>query len=273
MTTNDQMPRVSPDWLAQREAADGAARATDLVAAVRRVVAGAPRLVVHDLGSGTASMARWLAPQLPGPQHWVLHDRDADLLEWAAADMPVVASDGTPVKVETRHGDVTALTVDDLSDAALVTASALLDLLTADEVDRIAAACGATPALFTLSVTGRVALDPPDPLDTRVAAAFHAHQRRTVAGRRLLGPDAPEALVGAYAGRGVATTVSPSPWRLPGGSGELLAQWFADWVGAAVEQEAALAAPVAWYAGRRRAEMAAGRLRAIVGHVDVLARP
>lgn len=273
MTTNDQMPRVSPAWLAQREAADGAARAADLVAAVRRVIAGAPRLVVHDLGSGTASMARWLAPQLPGRQHWVLHDRDADLLEWASADVPGTASDGTAVKVETRHGDVGALTADDLADAALVTAAALLDLLTADEVDRIAAACGDAPTLFTLSVTGRVALDPADPLDAWVAAAFNAHQRRTVAGRRLLGPDAPEALVGAYARRGVSTTISPSPWRLGAGSGPLLARWFADWVGAAVEHEPALAAPIAPYARRRRAEMAAGRLRAVVGHVDVLARP
>ena len=36
--------------------------------------------VVHDLGSGTGGMPRWLAPLSPRPQHWVLHDRDADLL-------------------------------------------------------------------------------------------------------------------------------------------------------------------------------------------------
>ena len=44
--------------------------------------------VIHDLGCGTGAMGRWLAPLLPGPQHWVLHDRDADLLEVAAADVP-----------------------------------------------------------------------------------------------------------------------------------------------------------------------------------------
>ena len=47
---------------------------------VRARLPGDRPLVVHDLGSGTGSMARWLAPRLPGPQHWVLHDRDADLL-------------------------------------------------------------------------------------------------------------------------------------------------------------------------------------------------
>ena len=46
------------------------------------------RCGVHDLGSGTGSMARWLAPRLPGPQHWVLHDRDAGLLARAAGTLP-----------------------------------------------------------------------------------------------------------------------------------------------------------------------------------------
>ena len=61
-------------------------------------------MVVHDLGSGTGSMGRWLAPLLDGPQHWVLHDRDPDLLH-VAADAPAPASaDGSPVTVETRAG-------------------------------------------------------------------------------------------------------------------------------------------------------------------------
>ena len=42
-------------------------------------------LVIHDLGGGSGAMGRWLAPRLPGPQHWVVHDRDADLLELAVA--------------------------------------------------------------------------------------------------------------------------------------------------------------------------------------------
>ena len=33
-------------------------------------------------------MGRWLAPLLDGPQHWVLHDRDPDLLGVAAHDRP-----------------------------------------------------------------------------------------------------------------------------------------------------------------------------------------
>ena len=87
-----------------------------------------------------------------------------------------------------------------------MTASALLDLLTADEVDALADACVAAgcPALLTLSVTGSVGFFPSEPLDAVFAAAFDAHQRRTVDGRRLLGPDAGAAAESAF-DRGAAS--------------------------------------------------------------------
>ncbi|NUT57736.1 MAG: SAM-dependent methyltransferase, partial [Agromyces sp.] len=62
---------VSSDWLAVREAEDSRARSRELaLAASGRLLSGP--VVVHDLGSGTGSMMRWLAPLLPGPQAWVL---------------------------------------------------------------------------------------------------------------------------------------------------------------------------------------------------------
>ncbi len=50
--------------------------------------------------------------------------------------MPAAAADGSPVTVQTREADITRLTAADLAGASLVTASALLDLLTVDEVER-----------------------------------------------------------------------------------------------------------------------------------------
>ncbi len=58
--------------------------------------------MIHDLGCGTGAMGRWLAPLLPGAQHWVVHDRDADLLALAAAEHPGPAADGAAV---TRRGE------------------------------------------------------------------------------------------------------------------------------------------------------------------------
>ena len=69
--------RVSSQWLDLREPADAAARSRDLVEHVRRQLPAAGRLVIHDLACGSGSMGRWLAPLLPGPQLWVMHDRDA----------------------------------------------------------------------------------------------------------------------------------------------------------------------------------------------------
>ena len=80
--------RVSPEWLQLREPADAAARSAELAERLGRHLATAGRLVIHDLGGGSGAMGRWLAPRLPGPQHWVVHDRDADLLELAVADGP-----------------------------------------------------------------------------------------------------------------------------------------------------------------------------------------
>jgi SAM-dependent methyltransferase len=266
-------PRCTPEWLGLREGADAAARAPELVEPVRRRLAGAPRPVIRDLGCGTGSMGRWLAGRLPGPQHWIMYDRDPALLDHAAATMVGAAADGAPVTVATRRRDVTTLTADDLAGTALVTASALLDLLTREEVDRIAAACvgAACPALLTLSVVGRVTLTPADPLDEEIAAAFNAHQRRVTGGRRLLGPDAPDAAVEAFARRGAAVLVRPSPWRLGPERAALTGEWLRGWVGAAREQRPALAAPAAGYLRRRLAAAAAGELRVTVGHSDLLA--
>jgi hypothetical protein len=247
----------SSTWLTLREPADAAARATALIGRA----ALTPPLVIRDLGCGTGSLGRWLAPRLPGPQHWILQDRDPALLDHAATHLP----DG--VTVETQLGDVTTLTGDDLKSTSLITCSALLDLLTAGEVGALAAACAVhgTPVLFTLSVLGEVSFDPAHELDAEIAAAFNAHQRRTVGGRRLLGPDAAGATAAAFTAAGANVTVAPSPWRL-GPDSPLAAEWLRGWLEAAGEQRPDL--PLDDY----RAMRAKTPYAVTVGHADLVAR-
>lgn len=266
--------RVASDWLDLREGADAAARARELVGQLRRRLPAGGELVVHDLACGTGAMGRWLAPRLPGRQRWVVHDRDADLLEAAAVDRPRGA-DGAPVEVEVRRSDITRLVAADLAGAGLVTASALLDLLTRDELGVLVDLCAAAgcPVLLTLSVVGHVELTPADPLDARVAAAFDAHQRRMTARGRLLGPDAVAAAVQGFRRAGSEVLVRPSPWRLAASRAALTAEWFTGWLDAAREQEPALAAGTELYARRRLAAARAGRLVVRVGHADLLALP
>ena len=265
--------RVPSAWLDLREGADAAARARELVGRLRRQLPPGD-LVVHDLACGTGAMGRWLAPRLSGRQRWILHDRDADLLDVAASALPR-AADSARVDVEVRHGDITRLSAADLAGADLVTASALLDLLAAEELRVLIDVCtgAGCPALLTLSVVGRVQLTPADPLDARVAAAFDAHQRRTTARGRLLGPDAVAAAVQGFRRAGSEVLVRPSPWRLAASQAGLAAEWLAGWVGAACEQEPGLAAATELYTRRRLADARAGRLVVRVEHADLLALP
>ena len=267
--------RVTEEWLALREPADAEARSTQLVRRLQQMHVASAEHVIHDLGCGSGSMGRWLAPMLDGPQHWVLHDRDADLLDRAAGDPPGAAADGRPVSVRTRQGDLSGLTPDDLAPATLVTASALLDMMTADEVEHLVHLCVAAgcPALLTLSVTGRVELTPSDALDARLGAAFDDHQRRTVGGRALLGPDAVRVAVQRFRDLGAEVVTRPSPWRLDPRRPGLTAQWLAGWVGAACEQRPELTAAAAEYHARRAEQLADGRLGVMVHHLDLLAVP
>jgi hypothetical protein len=268
--------RVSPEWLVLREPADAAARSAELVERLGRHLPAAGRLVIHDLGGGSGAMGRWLAPRLPGPQHWVVHDQDAGLLKLAVADALGPAADGAAVTVEARRSDITRLAPGDLARASLIAASALLDMLTADELAGMLGACtgiGCCPMLLALTVVGRVALTPADPLDARMAAAFNAHQRRTTKARRLLGPDAVAAAVNELRGTGAEFVVRPSPWRLDAAHADLTAEWFGGWVAAACEQEPALAALAGAYRDRRLAQAAAGELAVTVDHADLLVLP
>lgn len=172
------MTAFAPAWLYLREPADAAARATELVDTLRENLPEGD-LVIRDLGCGTGSLGRWLAARLPGTQRWILHDEDAELLTRARTSLPAAALDGSPVAVVAEQRDVTALRAADLAGTSLVTASALLDLLTEDEVAALATAIveAGCAALLMLSVTGRVELSPADPLDSALSASFNAHQQ------------------------------------------------------------------------------------------------
>jgi hypothetical protein len=263
---------VSTDWLALREQADGRSRSRRLARAAGRRV-HAP-LVVHDLGSGTGSMMRWLAPLLPGPQTWVLHDWNGELLE-TAASVPAFDARGERAQVTTSVEHFEHLRPDHLAGASLVTASALLDVLTRDEVDAIVAACVAAgaPTFLSLTVNGRVRIEPADPGDRVFEAAFNDHQRRVEDGRRLLGPGAVSAAVEAFQKAGWTTRVAGAGWRLGAADRALAEEWLDGWVGAAVEQRPALAEWGEEYLMNRRRQLAAGVLRAVIHHADLLAFP
>ena len=74
--------RFAADWLALREPFDHAARSVALARRLARSAAAGARGCV-DLGGGTGSMFRFLAPIIGRGQDWILLDADAALLDEA----------------------------------------------------------------------------------------------------------------------------------------------------------------------------------------------
>ena len=181
--------RFDADWLALREGADAAARARELTDLAANWLCGRGHVpyACVDLGTGSGSNPRFLAPRLPGPQSWRLLDHDAALLERAARDCADLRdAAGNPVVLRPECRDLSALTAADLGGADLVCASALIDLVGASWLDRLAEACASAGAavLFSLSVDGewccrRGGAEDGDPDDALVRSAFNAHQRAT----------------------------------------------------------------------------------------------
>jgi hypothetical protein len=265
---------VSTEWLALREPEDAGARSLDLAVAAAAMLPDGP-IVVHDLGSGTGSMMRWLAPHLPGPQTWILHDWNAGLIERAIDGPRPRDRDNAAISVISQPGNLADLRAADLAGASLVTASALLDVLTSRETRAIVDACvGARcPALFTLSVTGEVRLSPRDELDAGFEHAFNAHQLREAGGRQQLGRYGAPIARGLFTQAGWNVRPSTTMWRLDHRRPRLLSEWFSGWVDAAVEQDSELRSAAARYRQLRTSQIERGELTAHVRHVDLLAWP
>ena len=265
---------VSSDWLALREPEDARARSLKLALAAAGRLGPGP-IVIHDLGSGTGSMMRWLAPLLPGPQTWVLHDWNANLVERATSGGVPLDRERRPVSVRARPGELAHLDPDDLDGASLVTASALLDVLTSQELRAVVGACVAVgcPVLLSLSVTGEVRLDPRDPRDEAFQALFNAHQQRSAGQRRLVGPSGVLQAQRLFLEAGWNIRSTATLWRLGEHNRRLLGQWFDGWLDAALDQRADLHVEGAGYRTLRSSQLRRGALSAVVVHTDLLAWP
>ena len=266
--------RATVDWLALREPADAVARSRTLLVELTGQLSSrrerwlvADPMVVHDLGSGTGSMRRWLAPRLPWPQQWVQHDRDVRLA--AAGQEGVLAEHGRLITCDCELADLTA---DHLAGAELITCSALLDVLTTTAADRLVAVAAGVrvPLLLTLTVIGRVGLDPADPLDQALGTAFDDHQRRRSEAGQLLGPDAVPYVSARLGELGASVRIEPSPWQLGSGFRTLTGTWLDGWLATAVEQDPTLTGAAERYRARRRAQLDAGLLTVTVEHSDLL---
>src|SRR5437660_1043269 len=125
------MTEFTADWLALREAVDAASRSMRLT---RSVAAALPRyraIDILDLGAGTGANVRYLAGKLPLPQRWLLVDHDQGLLSRAPRAWSAQCLDLQHAVRDERL----------FAGRALVTASALLDLVSDTWLQALVARC------------------------------------------------------------------------------------------------------------------------------------
>jgi SAM-dependent methyltransferase len=264
------MSGFSANWLALREPYDVRARNRDVLDSVATAAAGGTVAVV-DLACGTGSTLRAIAPRLPPRQDWRLVDNDLSLLARAAAGKAIPGIAVTRIPVDLTRDLEAALD----GPVNLVTASALLDLVSPEWLERLVTEVAARrlPFYAALNYDGRVSFDPADPLDGAVIAAVNLHQQTDKGFGPALGPRAAEAAIKRFQAAGYAVVHGRSDWHLSPRDHDIQRDMLAGWAGAAREVGAVSLPDAAAWLTRRRDLLAAGRSTIRVGHVDIFARP
>jgi SAM-dependent methyltransferase len=264
------MSGFSADWLQLREPADRRARWSGAAA---RLVAELPvprAAHIVDLGSGTGANLRYLAPQLGREHDWLLVDHDPSL---QAATVAACRKASVRGQVELRLLDLaTGLARLDLAGADVVTAAALLDLVSATWFDRLAACCHAVRAqlLFALNYNGQIALAPSDPDDDWLVEQVNRHQLGDKGFGPALGPAATQHAQRVLATLGYAVHIETSNWRLGADDLALQEQLITGWAEAAADIAPGDAPRSRAWLQRRLGFVASGESRVVVGHYDLL---
>ena len=297
----------SASWLALREPHDHAARAPELTERLGdflRRRTGSAALRILDLACGSGSTFRYLAPRIGGPQHWVMVDNDERLLARLAAlpmhgrdsrGMDAGADLGRKVRVESgERPDATleAVQLDlvqdferlPISGVDLVTASALLDLVSADWLDRLVTEVtgvtgvsgtrvGGPALLLALSYDGSMNWQPVLPDDWWVETLFNRHQLTDKGFGAALGPAAAAEAARRLGDAGFLVLQAPSPWRLGPIDGALQRELAGRMVTALADHFRDDADRLLRWRDERLAFIATGGSALVLGHTDLLALP
>ncbi|HUR33352.1 MAG TPA: hypothetical protein VM032_06125 [Vicinamibacterales bacterium] len=257
------MSGFSAEWLALREPADAAARAPAVHRFVLDALATVRPMRIVDLGSGAGSNVRYLSSRIRQPQEWHLVDHDARLLAHARALLPMPCA--------THVADLGRLDPGLLAGCTLVTASALLDLVSEGWLASFVQLCRQAHAavLVALNYDGRIHCSPADEDDEFVRDRVNRHQRTDKGFGPALGPDAGAFAEARLRGAGYDVVRERSDWILDAARAELQRQLIAGWADAAIELEPPAVARITAWKTRRLAHVDAGRSGIVVGHDDV----
>jgi hypothetical protein len=261
----------SANWLSMREPFDRRARNATVLDAVAAWAAGRSSAAVVDLACGLGSTLRAVTGRLPPRQSWRLVDNDLSLLARTAplSRPPELTVTATPVDLARDLEAALDGPID------LVTTSALLDLVSAEWLERLVteAAARRLPVYAALSYDGLATIEPPDTGDAAVIDAINRHQRRDKGFGPALGPEAAATAPARFEAVGYQVTQGSSDWVFGPRDVEIQTEVLLGWAAAARDIDpASIGDLIAWLA-RRRQHLTAGRSAMRVGHVDFFACP
>ncbi|NCA70521.1 MAG: class I SAM-dependent methyltransferase [Sphingobacteriia bacterium] len=269
----EQTERFSADWLSLREPVDHRSRSARVLAAARRWVAGRERLRIVDLGCGSGSNLRYLLPRLAVTQHWVCVDQDAALLARLVATAP---DSSRLAELSARVGSLRSLDfIADIDPSTLVTASALLDLVSEAWLAELLTLCRRQGAALLVATTydGRVGIHPKHPEDDWILAQFNTDQHRDKGLGPALGPDAASRLRQIAKTLGFRLHQDPADWQLDQHDREVASRLVAGWAEVVAQRLPSESGRVREWHRLRAASLAAGELLIRVGHQDLFLEP
>lgn len=267
------------DWLSLREPADHRARSSDLTARLNEWVVARYQsrrnrrpVAFADLGSGAGSNAMFLAPRIGVPQHWTLLDQDAALMAVAAERMTVL---DVPLQTVIAALSPQTLGYRIPDEAEVITASALIDLVSESWLESLSASAGERRAavFVVLSYSGQFSLSPVHPDDGLIRQLVNEHQHGNKGDGAALGPDAVSALKRCLTDRDYTVTTADSPWQLRASDSDLQVALLQGWCAAAQEQQPGSDGRISQWHEQRHQQALNGTLEITVGHQDLLAVP
>jgi hypothetical protein len=260
------MGAFSAEWLRLREHADHVARSAALTAELLRALPRGP-IGILDLACGTGSNWRYLSARDADDRDWLLVDHDPSLLSLVQR---------TPT-VRTVERDLRGLDDDLFVGRALVTGSALLDLVSEAWLRQLVSRCRAhdAAALFALTYDGRLSLEPAEPDDALVRDLVNLHQRTEKGFGPALGPAAVATAADLFRASGHEVRIAASDWILRRSSApDLLQEQLIDgWAEASTAMAVDRAGIIEAWRRKRRGHVTSGRSVLTVGHQDLAALP
>jgi hypothetical protein len=280
----------SEAWLTLREPADHAARSLSMPGQIRQWRESMDSINILDLGAGTGSNFRYLAPHLGHRQQWTLVDNDSRLLgtvqnvleKWASQKQISFTSSNEQICIESASFSANVncqlnnidhqMSALEFHSADLVTASALLDLTSAAWLDELAIQCLKynCAALFALNYNGHIRWAPEFSSDEIVTDRLNQHQLQDKGFGPALGPKAVAYLARCLENGNRRLLTVDSNWNLTVNQSELQQVLINDWASATLTLGLKDQSIITQWQQARMSSIKQRKSALTVGHSDIL---